>query len=199
MEFSIPMALFDFVPIVLFVLGAVRIGTDLFGKMSMASKMTYISGTSMTAAAGFFKALYKLLYAAAELDIPWMNSQFFPNQALGFMLAGIGLMMTLRRKNEVRTCSVLPTGLLVGMVVIGMAAMYAALCKHAADLKKISAIVTLVISFFLSLCMGYLSSRSFETAAMNWLAQSVNACAMLLFFISSMMLHNAGLGRTENK
>jgi len=43
--------------------------------------------------------------------------------------------------------------------------------------------------------MGYLSSKSFEKASMNWIAEGINAAGQLSFLAGCRILHKAGLGR----
>ncbi len=198
-EFTVPMALFDIVPVALFFISAVRIGMDVGKHAGIVNMIFYWAGAGVVTCAGCFKALYKLAYAVGAGDILWMNDQFFPNQTLGFLLIGSSLLFSLRGINDKKSSpgnmAVIPTMGLVGISVVGLCAMFAALCRYAAKLKKTSAIVIFVISFFLSLCMGYLSSRNFDTAAMNWIAQCVNTAAQLMLCIGSMILHKAGLGK----
>ena len=47
--------------------------------------------------------------------------------------------------------------------------------------------------FFLSLMMGYLSSKDFDKAFMNWLAQGINTLGQLLLYIGVRILDKAGL------
>ncbi len=197
--FSIPMALMDLLPVALFLAGNLLIWKDLGGKMSFASRSFYLTGIVLAVAAGFIKAHYKLLCAVGIGDIEWMSRQFFPNQSLGFLLAGAGLLLSLvsrKKKNkEYRTYAFLPPMALVGLMIIGETCMYIALGIYAAKLKKPAATVMLVISYILSLGMGYLSSRDFGTEAMNWLAQTVNACSQGSFLAAVWIMHKAGLGK----
>lgn len=172
-EISVPMALVDLIPVVLFFLASRMIVNDLDACRTKLSSILFQIGAYLVTAAGLLKAIYKLLYALGAGDFIWMNNQMFPNQAIGFLLAGIGLMLSVKEYGK-RAYAILPTMALVGMMVIGLGAMDAALCSLAAKRGKTKALVLFVVSFFLSLCMGYLSSRSFDTAAMNWIAQGVN-------------------------
>jgi glutamate-5-semialdehyde dehydrogenase len=45
--------------------------------------------------------------------------------------------------------------------------------------------------------MGYLSTKDFEEAAMNWIAEGVNFCGQGLFLLGAWMLHKAGLKQLE--
>ena len=146
----------------------------------------------MVTAAGALKATYKLLYVLNIADIAWMSEQMFPNQAFGFLLAGIGLTIGVTSLKG-KTLAVFPTMALVGIMIIGLAAMDASLCSLASKLKKRSALVCFIVSFFLILGMGYLSSNDFTHASMNWIAQGVNIAGQLLLYIGCHQLHNAGL------
>ena len=89
----------------------------------------------------------------------------------------------------------IPVMALVGIMVAGLAALDASLCFLAAKLKKRSALVLFIVSFFLCLGMGYLSSKNFEKASMNWIAEGVNAVGQLAFLAGCEILHEAGLDK----
>ncbi len=90
-EFSVPLSLFDFLPVVLFTLSSVILSRDLYNKMSKGAFALYAAGTCDVIAAGFLKALYKLMYAIGLCDFSSLDSIFFPLQSLGFILSGLGL------------------------------------------------------------------------------------------------------------
>lgn len=203
-EFSIPMALFDLLPVIFFMAGFLTIAADMRRKISLPAGILFAGGSSMVCAAGFFKALYKLFCCLGLGDISWMNGQFFYNQAFGFLLAGIGLTAAVTHPGRSgasggprRLFSILPVPVigLVGMIVAGLAALDASLCYLSARLKKRSALFLFIFSFFMCLGMGYLSSKSFEKASMNWIAEGINAAGQLSFLAGCRILHRAGLGR----
>ena len=199
-DFNVPMALFDLVPVILFFAASFIIGADLGKRMPLPNKVLYYVGFILVTAAGALKALYKLIYAVGYGSIDWMNDQFFTSQSIGFVLTGAALLISLKKQNknrgsDTRHYAFLPVGVLVGMSVTGLFAMFAALCKYAAELKKKSAIVLLVMSFILSLGMGYLSSRNFDGAGINWVAQTINSFAQLTYLIGAVILHKSALGR----
>lgn len=180
-EYNIPMALFDFVPVILFYLGLKEIWLAKKDSIHTSAKITYFLGYHLAAIASGLKALYKLLYAM-NADIAWMSNQFFTNQAFGFLLIGTGMLLSLKPKH--RHYSILPVGGLVGMVVLGETALYGVLYKDAREIKKTHIKILLILSYTLSMCMGYLSSKNFDAAWMNWFAQSINTAAQLTFLIS---------------
>ena len=186
------MSLTDYIPVVLFAMGAQTILKDLKKKMSLFSFLSFGIGSLMVAFAGFFKATYKLLYATHIGDFPWMSDHFFELESIGFLLAGIGLMCYAMAKDN-RAYSFLPTMALVGIMVIGLGAMDAALCYIANRMKQRKALVFFILSFFFCLMMGYLSSKDFDKALFNWIAEFINIFGQGFFFLGARTLHKAGL------
>ena len=206
-EYSIPMALFDLLPVVFFIAGTMTIAGDMKQKMTLPSRILFVGGSWIVCAAGLLKALYKLIYSLGLGDPAWMSGQFFYNQAFGFLLAGIGLTLAVTRLDKAQgggtgsgsgklySIVPIPVMALVGMMVAGLAALDASLCFLAAKLKKRNALVLFIVSFFLCLGMGYLSSKNFEKASMNWIAEGINAVGQLAFLAGCGILHEAGLDK----
>ena len=223
-EYSIPMAVFDLLPVVFFIAGTMTIAGDMKQKMTLPSRILFVGGSWIVGAAGLLKALYKLAYSTGLGDPAWMSRQFFYNQAFGFLLAGVGLTLAVTRLDKAQVGGAdssgsgsnsdgadsgssgsgsgklysivpIPVMALVGMMVAGLAALDASLCFLAAKLKKRKALVLFIISFFLCLGMGYLSSKSFEKASMNWIAEGINAVGQLAFLAGCGILHEAGLDK----
>lgn len=191
-EFSLIMALVDYIPVILFLMAMTTIIKDINHKLGTISKVMLYFGIFLIVTAGGFKATYKLLHALKIGDFTWMSNQFFSNQAFGFLLAGAGLITTLY-KAERTTAYALPIMALVGIMIFGLGAMDAGLCYISNKMKKRNALVCFIASFFLSIVMGYLSSKDFDKAFMNWIAQGVNILGQLLLYIGVTILHKAGL------
>lgn len=94
-EFSVGMALTDFVPVILFAIAAILLQRDLYAKMSKGAFALFAAGTVDVFCAGALKATYKLLYATGVCDFEPLAAMFFPVQAIGFMLAGLGVVAML--------------------------------------------------------------------------------------------------------
>ena len=204
-DFSVGMALFDYIPVIFFVLGAIILLRDLYNKMSKGAFALFAAGVIDVTMAGFLKATWKLLYAGAKMDISALNAMFFPVQSIGFILAGIGIIVMLSKKQKgTKTLSVVPVvsitfPYLVLVMVAGLGLMDAGLCILAKKLKKPAVIAIFVLSFVCCLGMGYLSTKDFEKASMNWIAEGVNFCGQGLFLLGAWMLHKAGLSELELK
>ncbi|MBO5502111.1 MAG: hypothetical protein J6A48_08820, partial [Clostridia bacterium] len=178
-DFSVEMALVDYIPVLLFAAAAMILVYDLYNKMSAAAFALFAAGVIDVTIAGALKATWKLLYAHGICDFAALNAMFFPVQSIGFLLAGIGLLMMLLRPQSKQAVMGFPplfagTFVFVGLMVAGLGIMDTVLCILAAKLKKPWLIALFVVSFICSLGMGYLSSKDFTDAAMNWIAQGVN-------------------------
>lgn len=200
-DFSILMALVDYIPVLFFAAAALILQGDLYNKMCKGTYALFAAGTIDVACAGLLKATYKMLYAAGICDFTPLNDMFFPVQSIGFLLAGAGiLLMLIRKVNGGSCCCAVAapviwkgTFLFVGLMVAGLGCMDFGLSAMAAKLKKKATIILLVISFLCSLCMGYLSSQDFTGAVMNWLAQGINVAGQGCFLAAALVLHKAGL------
>lgn len=201
-QFSVPMALVDFIPVVLFTISSVVLQRDLYNKMSKGAFALFAAGTIDVAAAGALKALYKLLYAAGVCDFERLNAMFFPVQSLGFLLAGAGIvaMLCWKQGKTAVFAAAVPTVfsgtfLFVGLMVLGLGGMMAGLGVLAVRMKKKGAAALFAAAFLCCLCMGYLSSRDFTQAYLNWMAEGINAAGQGTLLLGVLSLHRAGLAR----
>lgn len=198
-DFSVSMALVDYIPVVLFATAAVILLRDLYNKMSKGAFALFAAGTINITCAGALKATYKLLYALAVCDFQALNNMFFPVQSIGFMLAGLGVIaMICHRQSKKAVLAVAPpvfsgTFVFVSLMVAGLGLMDVGLCILSAKMKKPALIAFFVVSFVCSLCMGYLSSKDFAEASMNWIAEGVNVVGQGALLLGAVMLHKSGL------
>lgn len=196
-EFSVPMALADFIPVFLFGAAAVLMQRDLYSKMPKYAFACLAAGCVDAFLAGFLKALWKLLYALGVCDFHVLNTMFLPTQSLGFLLAGLGIliMMGQRKKAALAVAPPLFSGtfLFVGMMVLGLGAICGSLGVLAVRLKKKALVLVFLLCFVCYMAMGYLASRDGSSAAMNWIEQGVNTLGQVLLLFGVTKLHRAGL------
>lgn len=204
-DFSVAMALVDYIPVLFFSVAAAILQRDLYNKMCKGAFALFAAGSINVFSAGFLKATYKLLYAAGVCDFQALSDIFFPLQALGFLLAGLGIVaMLCLRQHKALSVAAAPalysgTFLFVGLMILGLGCMDAGLCLLSKKLKKPAAMALFIISFACSLCMGYLSSRNFTKEAMNWIAEGVNIVGQGALLVGTVLLHKAGLKALELK
>ena len=123
----------------------------------------------------------------------------FPMQSVGFLLAGISvvalLTAPLRKKNAVYSAAAAPavfsgTMIFVSMMVLGSLGICGGLGIIAAKRKKVLSAILFWIAFVMLLAMGYLSSKDFDQAFMNWIAEGVNVVGQSCLLIAALGLRN---------
>ena len=198
-EYSVLMALMDMLPVGMFATGAIMLQRDLYNKMSKGAFALFATGTINIICSGFLKALYKLLYALGICDFEVLSKMFFPTMSIGFWLAGLGMIaMICHKQGKDAAYAVAPplftgTFLFVGFIISGLALLYVGMGIIAVKLKRKWLIPVLIIGFFCMLGMGYLSSKDFSEAFMNWVAEGTNFAGQGIFLLSVIVLRKAGL------
>lgn len=196
---TVPMALVDYIPVVLFLLAAVLLQRDFYGKMKAGLFAVFCAGTMMIFIAGAFKATWKLLFALNVCDFVALNNSFFPMQSTGFVLAGVALVRFVSVSRGVKVgAAAAPAAFTSSMpfviaTVLGTAGICGSLAVLAGRKKRTRTVVLFAVAFVLMLGMGYLSSRDFTQASMNWVAQGVNILAQGTLLLGVWDLHKAGI------
>ena len=202
-DFSITMALVDYIPVVFFAIASVILLRDLYNKMSKGAFALFSAGLIDVTVAGALKATWKLLYAMGACNFEALDHMFFPVQSIGFLLAGLGILaMLVHKQSKNALLAAAPpvfsgTFVFVGLMVAGLGIMDVVLCILAAKLKKPWLIAIFALSFVCSLCMGYLSSQNFSEASMNWIAEGVNILGQGMLLLGAILLHKSGLAECK--
>ena len=198
-DFSVAMALVDLVPVLFFTAAGVILMRDLYNKMSKGAFALFAAGIIDVAFAGALKALYKLLYALGVCDFTPLSDMFFPVQSIGFLLAGVGILaMLVHRQGKAAALAAAPpvfrgTFIFVSLMVLGIGLLDAVLCVLSFRLKKPALSVLFIVSFVCCLGMGYLSTKDFAQASMNWIAEGVNVVGEGALLLGAALLHRRGL------
>ena len=197
---TVPMALVDFIPVIMFLFTAIILQRGLYGRMSKGAFALLSAGTIMVFCAGFFKATWKLLYAAGVCDFEKLSLCFMPMQATGFFLVAAGMlaMLCFRQGNTHTAALAAPavfsgTVIFVTMMCLGIGVLCAALSVLAARLKRKALIAVFALAFVGMLGMGYLSSKDFADPAMNWAAEATNVFGQGMLLLGVLGLKKAGL------
>ena len=195
-NFTIPMALVDYIPVVFFGIAAFLLQKDLHNKMSRNAFALFAAGTVNIFAAGFLKATWKLLYAANICDFAALNTMFLPVQSIGFLLAGAGIIaMLVHKKNVLLAAPPLFSGsfVFIIMMVLGLGSICTCLSIIAVKMKKKSAAILFVLSFLASMGMGAMSGQDSTQAWVNWTEQGINCVGQGLMMWGVILLDKAGL------
>lgn len=204
MEFSISMALVDYIPVILFAMASIILMRDLYNKMSKGAFAIFSAGVINITLAGALKATWKFLYAVGLCDFEALNKMFFPVQSIGFLLAGLGMLAMIVYKQSDTLKAVAPplfsgTFIFVTFMVAGLGIICFVLSYIAKKLKKSYVIAIFIVAFICSMAMGYLSTKNFEKASMNWIAEVVNVVGQGALFLGTFILHKNKLVQLKLK
>ena len=195
-EFTVAMALVDYVPVLLFAAAAVLLQRDFYHKMSKGAFALFAAGTVNIFCAGFLKATWKLLYAAGICDFAALNTMFLPVQSIGFLMAGLGIVLMLTgRKSVLLAAPPLFSGsvIFIMMMVLGLGSICTCLSILAVKMKKKGAMVLFIAAFLCSMGMGAMSGQDCTQAWVNWTEQGINCVGQGLLMWGVILLDKAGL------
>ena len=195
---SVAMALTDYIPVALFIAGAILLQRVLYDELPKGAYALLAGGTIMVSTAGIFKATWKLLYALGVYDFERLTQSFFPMQSVGFMLAGIaaaayafGWRIDKNKVYEAAVPVFAGTMIFVALNVLGALGLCGGMAKASFDRKRKLAGWLFIIAFVGMLMMGYLSTKDFDKAIYNWIAQGVNTLAEGAFLAASVQYAKA--------
>ena len=190
---TVPMALMDFVPVLLFGAAWVILYRDLKNKLNLCSGILLPLGAGLVFLAGFLKATWKMQKALCVPAVELFNKMMFPTQSVGFLLMAVGMLALMYgQRKSARSL----TMVWVMLTVLGNLGASAGLVWIASKVKK-AAVPLFIVAFVCSMMMGYLSSRDFAQASMHWIAQSVNTLGQALLLVGALLVHKAGLSAPD--
>ena len=190
---TVPMALMDFVPVLLFGAAWVILYRDLKNKLNLCSGILLPLGAGLVFLAGFLKATWKMQKALGVPAVELFNKMMFPTQSVGFLLMAVGMLALMYgQRKSARSL----TMVWVMLTVLGNLGASAGLVWIASKVKK-AAVPLFIVAFVCSMMMGYLSSRDFAQASMHWIAQSVNTLGQALLLFGALLVHKAGLSAPD--
>lgn len=191
------MALVDYIPVLFFGIAALLLQLDLYNKMRGGTFSMFAAGTINIFAAGFLKATWKLLYAANICDFAALNTMFLPVQSIGFLLAGIGIVLMLTSGKKAAVCYAPPlfsgSVIFIMMMVLGLGSICTALSILAVKMKKKGAVVLFILAFLASMGMGAMSGQDVTQAWVNWTEQGINCVSQGMLMWGVLILHKNGL------
>ena len=191
---SVPMALVDFIPVILFIISAITLQRGLYYRMSKGAFAVFSAGTIMVICAGIFKASWKLLYGAGICDFARLNQAFFPMQSVGFLLAGIAVIAMVFFKQDSTGEKLYAAGapavfsgtvIFIAAMVLGALGLCGGLAVESRRRGKTKAFILFILTFIFLLMMGYLGTKDFAKPSMNWIGEGVNLVGQVFFLLAS--------------
>jgi hypothetical protein len=122
MEYSITMALEDFIPVAFSAFGFFLIARALARQQAAVGSLAF-TGATLIVLGGFLKALFKLIAASAGAQITWLSDSLFPLMSAGFVLMAWALWRGLQAR-PLSAAQVWATPLLIALLALGLAAYF---------------------------------------------------------------------------
>jgi hypothetical protein len=202
MEYTLGLALLDFVPIFAFLVGAyflVRIVLISRGKPCGRMMM---AGTLLVFSGGFFKATWKLLFSLGIADIQILSQVQFVLLAPGFlaMLVAVSLLSRSMKSGTfgegVMAIAAWKIPLLAVMTLASLGAQ--GILTYICFQKKARlAAAMYIVAVLCMLAMSGMASSSEQTVAAQWIEESINSVGQIAFAAGSYLLYRVVLN--ENK
>ena len=197
-NFTVPMALMDYIPVIFFSVTAVLLLRDLYNKMSKAAYALLAAGGINVFMAGFCKATWKLLYAANICNFVALEEMFMPVNSLGLLFVGLSIIGMLVWKRKGAILSAAPVAFtssmpFIMMMVVGLGGLCAGMSILSAKMKKGKFMILFILSFVCAMAMGYMASQDSTLAWVNWVEQSINTVSQLCLMLGVIALDKASL------
>ena len=190
---SVLMSLMDFIPVILFIISSITLQRCVYYRMSKGAFAVFSAGMIMIICSGIFKAIWKLFYSLGICDFERLNQSFFPMQSVGFLLAGTATiaMVFFRQDNGEKLYQIgMPTVfsgtiLFIAANILGSLGLCGGLAIESKRCGKVRPAVFFILSFFFLLTLGYLGTKDFTNASVNWTSEAVNILAQIFFLLAS--------------
>lgn len=201
-NYSIILAIVDFVPVLFFLLAAIKLLKGFKDFFNSVTDVLFKSGFMMIFLAGLLKAVWKMFAALGVFDFYPLNVMFLPVQAVGFIFVGVSLISLLvSTKNKVFTEVILSASLTLlpaygGSVIflvlmtLGQTLITISLCVLAGRKGLKSCIILFVVSFVCAMSMGGMSAieKMLSVTAANWVEEIINSVGQVSLFVGSCLL-----------
>ncbi len=212
MEYTLSLALVDFLPVIFTAIGLIYIAR-MVAHISTAHGQAALLGAILTVAGGFFKALWKLLMASSggTLDINWMEDGLFVWMAPGYVLLLWSVWQTVRGVTSKKMMNAWVAPLVViAMLFAGSFYLFTSNPASPAWERILLSVMVLatVITGILLIVFGFrqkmplagwlfiinlvgifllngLARMDEQTIALQWIEESINAVSWLCFAIAA--------------
>lgn len=200
-DYSILMAIVDFLPVIFYFLAAWLIANDLYPHVNKTTYGFLAAGSLMCFIGGAFKALWKLLFCFG-INYPAFFTSFFPMQAPGFILYFVGIIMAMKQLKAVKTSdtvnmitatTVTSSAPLLAFQSIGSVGSLICLSILGFRTKNAQAGAFFILSIiFLFGMVGLSATIDSSLSWANWVEQGVNTLGQVFFYLGARKMHKKG-------
>jgi hypothetical protein len=192
---SLSLALVDFIPSIVFVIGAYFLIKLVRRECGMPCTYIMLAGSSLVFLAGFFKATWKLLYITNTADIRFLSDSQFILLAPGFLLMLISAVWFSRlgKVTHPPLLAMVPWKIpFLIVMILGSLGMHGTLAYISFQRHMKLAAVGFIIAFLCVLGMGGMASGE-QTVMMQWIEESINSIGQIGFAVGCYLLYHVSV------
>jgi hypothetical protein len=191
-SYSVVMAIFDFVPVVGFLIGAYFLSKIFFHTSQKGFSRMMIIGGLLIFLGGSLQATWKLMMSLEIADVQWMSQGQFVFMSFGYMALLIPTFSLIKsaRKLELTPLPAMAVWKIPFLFVMTVASLgtYGILTYVSLRRKLGLAAFGFIIAFLGVIMMGGMASQT-QTITMQWIEQGINSLANLGFALGSFLLY----------
>jgi len=190
--YPLSIAIFDFVPVFMFLVGAFFLTRIAIQQRSTACGRMVMAGALLIFLGGLLKAIWKLLYTVNIADIQWMSQIQFILVAPGFvaLLVVAILIARGRRKSKATPLLAIAVWKIPLLAIMTLASMGANGILTYISFRRGARLAgaAFVVAFLALVGMGAMASGE-QTLARQWIEESMNTVGQLGFMLGSIWLY----------
>jgi hypothetical protein len=189
---SLSLALVDFIPSMAFAIGAYFLIKLVLRERGKPCAYLMIAGSALVFLAGFFKAIWKLLYVTNIADIRLLSELQFALLAPGFLLMLISVVWFSRSGKATHTplLAMAPWKIpFLAVMVLSSLGTHGILTYISFQRHIKLAAVGFIIAFICVLGMGSMASSE-QTVMMQWIEESTNSIGQIGFAVGCYLLYH---------
>lgn len=210
MEYTISLALVDFLPVIFTAIGFYFL-YRMVTHVDATQGRIFLVGAVLTVIGGFIKATWKLIIASSGTDIRWMDDGMFAWMAPGYVLIAWSIWQTVRNVQGKKTFNPWLTPAVIGVLtLVGSYYLNTSIPESSAwkltllSVMVIASVVTSVlliafafrqkltlagvlfaVNLIIIFVMNGLARIPEQTIALQWVEESINTISWLCFAIAS--------------
>ncbi|HSG42852.1 MAG TPA: hypothetical protein VLA72_06835 [Anaerolineales bacterium] len=210
MEYTISLALVDFLPVIFTTIGFYFL-YKMVAHVDTTQGRVFLVGAILTVIGGFIKATWKLIIASSGTDIRWMDDGMFAWMAPGYLLIVWSIWQTVRNVQGKRIFNAWLTPTVIGVLTLaGSYYLNTSIPESSAwkltllSVMVIASVVTsilllafafrqkltlagifFVINLIIIFVMNGLARIPEQTIALQWIEESINTISWFCFAIAS--------------
>lgn len=203
MEFNLPMAFVDTIPVIIYFIANLKMLKCCYNKMTMAQFSMFSCGTIMLFCGALCKIIWKFLYALKICNYLTLSECFFPMQSFSFLLLAIslsGMIKKCSKEKRTEVYSVIPVvdTHMPFIAITFLSTMYMCVQLARISLKLNKKAVVFVILFFVG-TVGQAGVSSItnnmpveNAATFHWIAEGIHILTQAMFLITAIILEKSG-------